>query len=265
MSVNTRQTVRYVTASDGVRLAWAESGAGPPLVKAATWLTHLDRDLDSPVWRHWIEFLSGHFRFIRYDERGCGMSDWDTRDLSLERWVRDLEAVVEAADIREPFVLLGMSHGAAVSIAYAARHPDRVASLVLYGGYARGVFRRGAEASQRVYAAISDASSRPSTSGATSSRRAWMTSVEFRTRFNSATTSVVPRARSSVPANFGDTVSRQRSLNQRSCSSVPSGMKRDVNTCRNDGSSRPHSVAKSEIAAYTRCDASAPRQSAPRA
>src|SRR4051812_24749218 len=79
MPSRTRQTVRYVSASDGVRLAWAESGGGTPLVKAATWLTHLEYDLDSPVWRHWTAFLAEHFRFVHYDERGCGMSDWDTR------------------------------------------------------------------------------------------------------------------------------------------------------------------------------------------
>ena len=97
-----RQTVRYVTASDGVRLACAESGAGMPLVKAATWLTHLEHDLDSPVWRHWMAFLTGHFRFVRYDERGCGMTEWDVRDLSLDRRVRDLETVIEAARVDEP-------------------------------------------------------------------------------------------------------------------------------------------------------------------
>src|SRR5919107_3621148 len=107
MTTNTRQTIRYVRASDGVHLAWAESGAGMPLVKAATWLTHLEYDLDSPVWRHWTGFLSSHFRYVRYDERGCGMTDWDVRDGSLERRVRDLETVVDAAAITEPVVLLG--------------------------------------------------------------------------------------------------------------------------------------------------------------
>jgi pimeloyl-ACP methyl ester carboxylesterase len=92
-----RQTVRYVHTSDGLRLAWGESGSGPPLVRAATWLTHLEYDLDSPVWVHWLSFFSEHFRFIRYDERGCGMSDWDVSDMSLERRVKDLETIVEAA------------------------------------------------------------------------------------------------------------------------------------------------------------------------
>jgi pimeloyl-ACP methyl ester carboxylesterase/DNA-binding CsgD family transcriptional regulator len=154
MPARTRQTVRYVPASDGVRLAWAESGTGRPLVKAATWLTHLEYDLDSPVWRHWIGFLAGHFRFIRYDERGCGMSDWDVRDLSLERRVQDLETVVEAAGVPDPFVLLGISHGAAVCIAYATRHPERVARMVLCGGFARGALRRGDREAERLHQAI---------------------------------------------------------------------------------------------------------------
>src|SRR6476620_3401325 len=130
-----RQTVRYVTTSDGVRLAWAESGAGTPLVKAATWLTHLEYDLDSPVWRHWITFLTRHFQFVRYDERGCGMSEWTVRGLSFDRRERDLETVIQAARVTHPFVLLGISHGAAVCVDYAVRHPERVARMVLYGGF----------------------------------------------------------------------------------------------------------------------------------
>jgi pimeloyl-ACP methyl ester carboxylesterase len=131
MPTRNRHTVRYVTASDDVRLAWSDSGAGIPLVKAATWLTHLEYDLESPVWRHWTGFLSSHFRFVRYDERGCGMSDWDVRDLSLERRVLDLETVVETAGLADPFVLLGISHGAAVCVAYAVRHPERISRMVL--------------------------------------------------------------------------------------------------------------------------------------
>lgn len=149
-----RHTVRYVRASDGVRLALAEAGTGAPLVKAATWLTHLEYDIDSPVWRHWTAFLSDHFRYLRYDERGCGMSDWDIRDLSLERRVLDLETIVDGAGLTEPFTLLGISQGASVSIAYAARHPERVARMVLCGGYARGALRRGDDEARRVYEAI---------------------------------------------------------------------------------------------------------------
>ena len=115
MSSKIQQTIRYVRASDGVRIAWAESGGGPTLVKAATWLTHLEYDLESPVWQHWTTFLSKHFRYVRYDERGCGMTDWDIRDLSTERRVADLETVIDAAGITEPITLLGMPRAASQS------------------------------------------------------------------------------------------------------------------------------------------------------
>jgi pimeloyl-ACP methyl ester carboxylesterase/DNA-binding CsgD family transcriptional regulator len=156
MEKSSRQRIRYLRTSDGVRLAWAESGpgAGPVLVKAANWLSHLEYDLESPVWRHWIRFFSDHFRFVRFDERGCGMTDWNVRGLSLERWVGDLEAVVEAAGAPEPFAMLGISQGAAACIAYAVEHPERVSHLVLYGGYARGVARRGDPERERMYRAI---------------------------------------------------------------------------------------------------------------
>jgi pimeloyl-ACP methyl ester carboxylesterase/DNA-binding CsgD family transcriptional regulator len=133
--------VRYVAAADGVQLAWTESGRGPPLVKAATWLTHLQYDRESPVWAHWVRFLEGHFRYVRYDERGCGMSDWKAGDLALPRWVEDLETVIDAAGIDRPMALLGISQGAATAIRYAVRHPRRVSHLILYGGYATGGLR----------------------------------------------------------------------------------------------------------------------------
>ena len=134
-----KQHVRYVTSSDGVNVAWAELGRGMPLVKAATWLTHLQYDLESPVWSHWTGFLGEHFRYIRYDERGCGMSDWQVPDLaSSTHWLDDLEAVVDAAGIDRPFALLGISQGAATAIRYAVKHPHRVSHLILYGGYALG-------------------------------------------------------------------------------------------------------------------------------
>lgn len=139
----TGQRIRCLTTRDRVHVAWAEAGRGRALVKPANWLTHLEYDLDSPVWRHWIAFLSGAFRFIRYDERGCGMTDHRAQDLSAGRWIDDLEAVVDAARIDAPFVLLGISQGAVAAIEYAVRHPERVSRLVLYGGYARGWARRG--------------------------------------------------------------------------------------------------------------------------
>ena len=99
------------------------------MIKAANWLTHLEYEWESPVWRHWIRFFSDHFRYIRYDERGCGMTDRNVGDLSLERWVEDVEDVVAAADLQEPFALLGISQGGAICVAYAVKHPERVSQL----------------------------------------------------------------------------------------------------------------------------------------
>ncbi|MBI5717451.1 MAG: alpha/beta fold hydrolase [Burkholderiales bacterium] len=133
-----QQQIRFAHSPDGVRLAYASSGRGAPLVvKAATWLSHLEVDWDSPVWSHLLRAMSNHGTFVRYDERGCGLSDWLVGDLSFESWVRDLETVVDALAARR-FALLGISQGAAVAIAYAVRHPERVTHLVLHGGYARG-------------------------------------------------------------------------------------------------------------------------------
>ena len=128
-------------APDGVRLAWAKHGSGPPIVKAGNWLTHVEYDWESPVWHHWLQGLGEAHTFVRYDERGCGLSDRAPEELSLARWVADLESVIDAARL-ERFVLLGISQGAATAVAYAARHPERVERLVLYGGYARGRARR---------------------------------------------------------------------------------------------------------------------------
>jgi pimeloyl-ACP methyl ester carboxylesterase/DNA-binding CsgD family transcriptional regulator len=131
------QQIRFCAAPDGTRLAFAVHGGGPPLVRAATWLTHLDLDWRSPVWSHWLSELGDGHTLVRYDERGCGLSDRDAGDPSVDAWVADLEAVVDAAAV-DRFALLGISQGAAVAVAYAARHPGRVSHLVLYGGFARG-------------------------------------------------------------------------------------------------------------------------------
>ncbi len=141
------QTIRFLKSSDQVTVAYACSGSGAPLVKSANWLSHLEFDWQSPVWRHWFSFLSAGHRLVRYDARGCGLSDWDVADLALERQVADLEAVVEAAGV-ERFSLLGISQGGAIAIEYAVRHPERVSHLVLYGAYSHGWARRG-EASCR--------------------------------------------------------------------------------------------------------------------
>jgi pimeloyl-ACP methyl ester carboxylesterase/DNA-binding CsgD family transcriptional regulator len=156
MLKNLTQRIRYVRTADGVQLAWAEAGTGPLMFKAANWLTHLEYEWESPVWRHWLRFFSEHFRYIRHDERGCGMTDRNVGDLSLERWVEDLETVVAAANPQEPFSLLGISQGAAVCVAYAVKHPERVSHLLLYGGYARGPCRRGDPDRESFYRAMID-------------------------------------------------------------------------------------------------------------
>src|SRR5205823_1941006 len=131
------QEIRFATADDGTRLAYAISGAGPPLVKAANWLSHLGYDWESPVWRHWLAELSRRYRLDQYDERGCGLSNWDSGRFSFEDWVDDLEAVVNAAGL-DRIPLLGISQGGPVAIAYAVRHPERVTHLVLLGSFAQG-------------------------------------------------------------------------------------------------------------------------------
>lgn len=134
-----RQTVRFVKAADGASLAWASVGAddAPPLVKAANWLTHLELDWEAPVWSPLYRELATSHRLIRYDERGCGLSDWDAPDISFDSFVTDLETIVDAAGL-ERFPLLGISQGASVSIEYAARHPERVSHLILFGAYPAG-------------------------------------------------------------------------------------------------------------------------------
>jgi DNA-binding winged helix-turn-helix (wHTH) protein/alpha-beta hydrolase superfamily lysophospholipase len=140
--VAAQQAVTFLRASDGVHLAVAAAGSGPPLVKTANWLNHLEFDWQSPVWAPLFERLVGRHRLIRYDERGTGLSDRDVPDFSFEAFVRDLETVVDALDL-ERFALLGISQGAPVSIAYAVHHPERVSRLVLCGGFAQGWRKRG--------------------------------------------------------------------------------------------------------------------------
>jgi len=132
-----RQEIRFCTTADCARIAYAAVGAGPPLVKAANWLTHIEHEWESPVWRHWIRQISQRHLLVRWDERGCGLSDWNADALSLDAWVRDMETVVDALAL-ERFAVLGISQGGATAIAYAARHPERVSHLVLSGAYTRG-------------------------------------------------------------------------------------------------------------------------------
>jgi DNA-binding winged helix-turn-helix (wHTH) protein/pimeloyl-ACP methyl ester carboxylesterase len=137
-----RQEIRYCTTSDGVRIAYASVGNGPPLVKTSNWLTHLDFEWGSPIWRHWYAALSRHHRLVRYDERGNGMSQRDVPDVNFDTWIRDLETVVDAAGL-DRFPLLGISRGGPIAIAYAVKHPERVTQLVLYGAFAVGIQHAG--------------------------------------------------------------------------------------------------------------------------
>lgn len=137
-----RQEVRFCETSDGVRLAWSRVGDGPPIVKTGNWLNHIEYDWESPVWSHVLHWLARGRTLVRYDARGNGLSDWEVPEISFDAFVRDLEAVVDAAGL-DRFALFGASQGCAFSIAYAVKHPERVSKLVLYGGFARGRHLRG--------------------------------------------------------------------------------------------------------------------------
>jgi len=136
-----QQQIRFCKTTDGVRLAYAIVGKGPPLVKASNWLSHVEYDWRSPVWRPFLEQLARNRTVIRYDERGCGLSDWNVADLSFESWVCDLETVADAINLKR-FPLFGISQGGPIAVAYAVRHPERVSHLILHGAYARGYRHR---------------------------------------------------------------------------------------------------------------------------
>ncbi len=143
----TEQRVYFTNSFDGTRIAFAIAGNGPPLVKVANFMSHLEYDWGSPVWIHWLEELTREHTLVHSDERGSGLSDWDAEDVSFEAWVRDLEAVVDAVGLRQ-FPLFAMSQAGAVAVAYTARHPDRVSRLILHGAYARGWLNRDLTAEQ---------------------------------------------------------------------------------------------------------------------
>ena len=147
------QEIRFLKTDDHTTLAYAESGKGYPLVKAANWLSHLEYDHVSPIWKHWWAELSSRFHLIRYDERGCGLSDWDVDQFSVEAWVNDLEHVADKVGVKK-FALLGISQGASVAIDYAVRHPDRVSHLILYGGFAQGRLMRDVSPEEKETARI---------------------------------------------------------------------------------------------------------------
>jgi pimeloyl-ACP methyl ester carboxylesterase len=135
------QQVRFCESFDGARIAWAASGSGPPLLLLPSWLTHLEYQWQSTAWRPWLEALATRHRLIRYDPRGCGLSDGDVADLSFETWVRDVDAVTGAAGL-DRFSMIGICQGGAVALTWAGRNRGRLDRLVLYGTYARGRNRR---------------------------------------------------------------------------------------------------------------------------
>ena len=132
-----KQRIAFVRARDGANIAYAESGEGPPLVRAGTWLTHLHHDWESPVWTHWLRFMSSRHKLVRYDPRGCGLSNSNVQTIEFDAWVNDLEAVVDHL-VLDRFALFGMSQGAAVAAEYAIRHPERVSHLTLYAPLVTG-------------------------------------------------------------------------------------------------------------------------------
>ncbi len=141
-TVNLTQEIRFCRAPDGAQLAYSTVGQGPPLVKTGNWMTHLEFDLESPIWRHLYRELAKDHALVRYDARGNGLSDRSVDNISFDAFVWDLETVVDAAGV-ERFALFGISQGCAISIVYAVRHPERVSHLILYGGYAVGRNKRG--------------------------------------------------------------------------------------------------------------------------
>ena len=136
------QQIRFCRSFDGTRIAYSLTGEGPPIVRSPHWLSHVEYEWESPLWGPWIEQMSRGYTYLRMDERACGLSDWEVDDISFEAWVRDFEAVIDAAGM-ERFALFGASQGASIAIEYAVRHPERVTHLVLLGGYARGLLKRG--------------------------------------------------------------------------------------------------------------------------
>ena len=140
-TANLKQQIRHRSAPDGVRLAYATVGDGPPLLKSAHWLGHLEYDWELPIARHFLLGLARDHTLVRYDARGNGLSDWDVDEISLDAWVSDMETVADAVGLGR-FPLIGLSQGYAVAIAYAVRHPERVSHLILYGSFAAGAGNR---------------------------------------------------------------------------------------------------------------------------
>jgi pimeloyl-ACP methyl ester carboxylesterase len=170
-----KQHIEYATASDGVRIAYAVIGKGTPVVRASHWLTHLEYELDSPVWRHLLLGMASRHKLVRYDGRGTGLSRRDAVEISMDRWVNDLECVVDCLSL-ERFILLGVSQGGAISIEYAARHPERVSHLIIHGAYTRGFLHRDNPDKQRQFVELNRALIREGWGSEHDAYRQWFTS-----------------------------------------------------------------------------------------
>ena len=169
------QEIRYCTASDGTRLAYSVIGSGSPIVRVSQWMSHLEYELQSPVRLQLIQGLAHRHKVVRYDARGNGLSQRDVNDVSFDRWVEDLETIIEAVGV-DRFVLIGMSQGAAIAIQYAVRHPDRVSHLILSGGFARGNLHRENADKEKQFLELSRALVREGWGSENEAYRQWYTS-----------------------------------------------------------------------------------------
>jgi DNA-binding SARP family transcriptional activator/pimeloyl-ACP methyl ester carboxylesterase len=200
------QEILFCHATDGTRIANSVVGSGPPLVKAANWMTHLDYDRESPLRRHWTEDIAVTRALLRYDERGCGMSDWNVDRFDFDAWVEDLEVVVDSAKL-DRFPLLGVSQGAAVAVAFAVRHPERVSRMVSTGptpAAGAGVPTALARLRRRL------TSNWPASAGTVTTRRSARCS-----RRSSSPTAVAPTGTSSTNYNAGRPRRRTRCASSR--------------------------------------------------
>jgi pimeloyl-ACP methyl ester carboxylesterase len=169
------QEIQYCTAPDGVRLAYSIIGKGTPIVRTPHWMAHLEYDLKGPLFRHQILGLAHRHSLLRYDGRGLGMSQREVPEISFEHSVKDLETVIDHVGLKR-FILVGLSQGGAVAIAYASRHPERVSHLIVYGGFARGVLHRGDPEKEKATLELSRALVREGWGGDQDSYRSFFTS-----------------------------------------------------------------------------------------
>ena len=147
-----QQKIRFCASADGTRIAYATCGSGPALIWVQHWIHHLELDWESPVWRPWLSLLTRHNTLIRYDWRGCGLSDRKRVQFSFAGFAEDLDAVIAASGV-DRFVLFAMGGaGGAIAMRYAVRHPNRVTHLVLYGCNTRGALGDAPTAEQEAEA-----------------------------------------------------------------------------------------------------------------